>query len=704
MQVQKNIRAIKPSELPSPPQAAMQLMRACAKTDINNQELARLARADPVLTAELLRVVNSPFFGMGREISNIANAITVLGQRALRNLVLCISVRDALRPDAIDGFDSTSFWEDDLRRATAARMLAESIHMDPDDCFTAGLLQDFGLLVMFYVRPEVSACWHDYVKADPEERYELEMEHFGVTHDQVSLMLARGWSLPEDFTLAIGYHHRCAELEEKSRAHSLCRVLYCADWMAAVFSAQDPSRTLQRCREVMLQQFDLAPQATEALLTQIPFQVESAASSLGLHLQDQPDFNLILRETNVRLAEENLSYQELTWRLEKTLKERDELAAELNRELELAGEIQRSLLPATNENLPICGINMPAQELSGDFYDYFVLDNGMIYFNIGDVSGKGVTAALLMAKTCSLFRCLGKQIHDPGKLMHIINAEICETSIRGMFVAMVAGLFEPKTAKLWLVNAGNPPGLLFGPNHKLTRIDANAPPLGVVPDQEFPVMELDMRASHLLLFSDGVTEGSLEAGEMLGIQGLLKLIAENRNSPPRKRMQGIVSQFRNTTIPRRDDITLLLVEDTTPNNETLVEYHFVSKPVHLQYMRKVLRTALKKIGCTEDVTDRLVLAVNEASMNIIQHAYAGKEDGRIILQVEQNPREIIFRLTDFAKPIDCTCVKSRDLDDIRPGGLGVHIIQEVMDDTQFLEHCENAGNVLVMKKNFNMLN
>ncbi len=99
--------------------------------------------------------------------------------------------------------------------------------------------------------------------------------------------------------------------------------------------------------------------------------------------------------------------------------------------------------PAQDDDLPICGINRPIREVSGDFYDYFELPDGTIAFALGDVSGKGMNAALLMAKTASLFRCLGKTIRDPARLLSILNREICETTSRGMFVTMVAGLYEP---------------------------------------------------------------------------------------------------------------------------------------------------------------------------------------------------------------------------------------------------------------------
>ena len=130
----------------------------------------------------------------------------------------------------------------------------------------------------------------------------------------------------------------------------------------------------------------------------------------------------------------------------------------VRRELELAAEIQRSLLPSPRPgSYPVHGVNVPARTVSGDFYDFFPSGDGRICFNLGDVSGKGMNAALLMAKTASLYRCLGKSEHSPGRLLGRLNEEICETATRGMFVTMVGGIYDPATGLVRLANAGHEP-------------------------------------------------------------------------------------------------------------------------------------------------------------------------------------------------------------------------------------------------------
>lgn len=551
------LQALRPADLPAPPQAALEVLRACAAADVDSRRLAGLVSSDPGLSAELLRIANSPYYGLGREVRSAAQAITVLGHKALRNLVLSLSVRDVLRRNAIPDFEIESFWEDVLRCAAAARSLGRAVGADPDECFTVGLLSDFGLLALFHLRPERALQWPQLRTLDPEARRAQESARFGASHDDVAAALARAWALPADLVSVLAHHH---DPVTDGDCRSLAAVVHCADWVAAVYQADDTAAVLEQCHTRLAGQLGLTRKEIDTILAQLPDEVTQAAQALGLHLGAQPDFDSILRQANMRLAEENLSYQELAWELQQALRERDRLAAELNRELELAGEIQQSLLPGSAaDGLPVYGINLPAGELSGDFYDYFALPDGRVYFNLADVSGKGITAALLMAKTSSLFRCLGKQIHEPARLLEVLNRELWDTSTHGMFVTMVAGVYDPHTDTAELVNAGNPPALLIDRAHKVRQIGAHGPPLGVIDEVEWSQTRFSLDGGSLYLFSDGISEARLGNEEILGIDGLATLLLALAERPPRERLDAVVREL-DPGGKRRDDITMLLVE------------------------------------------------------------------------------------------------------------------------------------------------
>ena len=132
--------------------------------------------------------------------------------------------------------------------------------------------------------------------------------------------------------------------------------------------------------------------------------------------------------------------------------------------------------------------------------------------------------------------------------------------------------------------------------------------------------------------------------------------------------------------------------------QPLTELRLPARADQLQALRTAVRAAARQCGCAPQLTDQLTLAVNEAAMNIIQHAYRDSTTGEIILEILNNDAALVFRLLDFAAPADSAAFKSRDLDDVRPGGLGLHLIRSVMDEVVYLPAPPGFGNLLQMTK------
>ena len=345
----------------------------------------------------------------------------------------------------------------------------------------------------------------------------------------------------------------------------LCKVAACADWMAAVYRCGNKRVAVQRARDLLKEHFEASPEQADYLLQKVTESVAEAATAMGMRVGEQLPFEEVLREANLRLAEENLSYQELTWRLEQALAERDQLAGELDRELELAREVQKSLLPPCEAGIPgVTGLNLSARAVSGDFYDYYQLSDGRIAFCLADVSGKGMNAALLMAKSASLFRCLGKGIHDPGKLLGMLNREIFETSIHGMFVTMVAGVLDTESGEVTLSSAGHLPALHIGPAALMGTYPAEAPPLGVVKDNQFENRTFALGGGCLYLYTDGLLEARV-GDQRLEEEGLLRLLKEHSHLPLAARPRAIVDAVVDPEGVVEDDLTLVIIEGTKPH-------------------------------------------------------------------------------------------------------------------------------------------
>lgn len=365
----------------------------------------------------------------------------------------------------------------------------------------------------------------------------------------------------------------------------------------------------------------------------------------------------------------------------------------LKKELELAGEIQRSLLPAAlPDDFPVHGRNVPALEVSGDFYHFFALPDGRIVFCLGDVSGKGMNASLLMAKTIGLFHCLAKSILQPGALLAAINDELAETASRGMFVTMVAGNYDPDGDAAVFANAGHQPPLLRDAAGGFREFEALEPPLGIVPGMVFSERTLALEGGSLYLFTDGLTEGRIEDGSPFGVAGVKQLVGELAARPMPQRLDGLVERLRRNGAPLHDDVTVLGVE--TQSGELCI----AAEADRLPAVRAWVRRAAQRAGCAGDLADDLVLAVNEACMNVIQHGYGFRQGREMRLRARRESGALVFELLDRAPPVRAEDLRPRPLDEIRPGGLGVHFMRSIMDEIEFVDPPPGYGNLLRMAK------
>jgi len=539
----------------------LSVVHACTQDDKDVEYLSVIVGRNPVLAAELLRIANSAYFGFAGEINSVARAINIIGHQALRNIALCIAMRDTLKSDQLPAFPVCEFWEATLRRAVCSRSLAAVAGLDQETCFTVGLLQDFGLLVLFYLNHNRISEWPNLAQQTPDQRQDQELQLFGMTHDNVGLQLAKAWGLPQELEIAIGFHHQGVDQELPEQARRLCDLAHCADWMASVFTAEDKRQAITGCRSLLTESFGISAEDSDQLLEEVAANITAVAGAFGFQIGEQAGYETLIRDANLRLVEENLSVQEMNWRLQQILEERDQVSAELNRELALAREVQRSLLPSeANNRLGLAGINVSAKMVSGDFYDFIPLPSGQVVFCIADVAGKGMNAALLMAKASSLFHCLSKSVHDPGKLLAMLNREIIETSIHGMFVTMVVGLYEPARGLVRLANAGHLPVIQMNGKVPKREYPANAPPLGVVANVAFTSVEFMLGKNSLYFYTDGLLEARVSAQQRLEREGLLALFSRYAGYPPQERLQRIIAEVRCHSSGIEDDLTVLLIE------------------------------------------------------------------------------------------------------------------------------------------------
>ena len=369
----------------------------------------------------------------------------------------------------------------------------------------------------------------------------------------------------------------------------------------------------------------------------------------------------------------------------------------IKRELELARKIQKSMLPKRRRGaFPLLGVNLPAHEISGDFYDFFDLPDGRLAFVIGDVSGKGLDAAFLMVRVASLLRWVGKHAPAPSAWLAEVNAEMCKTLQDGRFVCAAVGLYDRTTRQVTLASAGFPPALLFDAG-RFEELPADGPPLGILAEAAYAERRIDLRERALYLFSDGATDVRTGAQSRLGEDGLRGLILRHAALAPEPRLRALLSDLKHLHLV--DDTTLLLLQEPAGKSaHTLLDLHFPARAGEMRAVRAALRVALDAQHVDPELRDRLVLAVDEACTNIIRHAYCGDCDQRISLQLSREHDMLVFELHDNAPAVDPARLTARDLSDCRPGGLGIPFINALMDDWKLEAAADGHGNILRMRK------
>ncbi len=240
---------------------------------------------------------------------------------------------------------------------------------------------------------------------------------------------------------------------------------------------------------------------------------------------------------------------------------------QIEQDLAFAKSVQSSFLPSAMPDLDgfrFSARYQPAREIGGDFYDFIPLDEDRLGILIGDVSGKGVPAALFMARFTTDFQLLALREKDPERLMRRINDRVCERSCRGMFVTVLYMVLSRNSGEAFYVNAGHlPPVVWNSAGQKFDILSGGGgPPLGIVPDQHYASESMSLApGSCVLLYTDGLMEAKNGCGDFLGLEGMESCLRAGSSEAEASlsRISARLSQFVGGC-PQSDDITLVLVE------------------------------------------------------------------------------------------------------------------------------------------------
>ncbi len=231
-------------------------------------------------------------------------------------------------------------------------------------------------------------------------------------------------------------------------------------------------------------------------------------------------------------------YNNIMDKLEQSENQKNIWKNRVSKEIKLAIDVQKRLMPRrTINNFPIEGINIPAREISGDFYDFYQ-HNDQIYFTLCDVSGKGVNAGMVMARAITLFKIYSKNKFKPNEIHYEMNNDLQQTNPKGVYVTSIVGSYNSKTDVVELSNAGHLPAL-FKNGNGFHEYESSSLPLGVKKADNSNVYKLEsfqLGSGRLYCFTDGFSECRNEKGEEIGIDGVKQLITTFQNTSLKKEL------------------------------------------------------------------------------------------------------------------------------------------------------------------------
>ena len=446
--------------------------------------------------------------------------------------------------------------------------------------------------------------------------------------------------------------------------------------------------------------------------------IRALATAVGAAGED--DLNLELpaagRSDEIGVLTEAL--RRMRGSLQRHVELRAESLAERTRmahELEIAASIQQSMLPAREAAaaLPaaarVAAALRPAKEVGGDLYDYFETGDGNVFFAVGDVSDKGIPAALFMARLSALLRVLGAAGERPDRLLAEINTRIVDGNDACMFVTLGCGVLDVRTGRVRYASAGHEPPLVRHLEGTIESLPArNGPALGIDAGAEYRLTEaLIAPGDTLVLFTDGVTEAEAHDGTLFGVDRVSVLLGDAPDGDPGALVQAIVDTVgaQAAGFHATDDLTVMALgfrphevgaRRGAEGPQWLIEA--AASPAGLRQAQHWLRAILTARAVDRERLDDAELIAEEVLTNVV-HAAASAVDVRLALGCELTVSDIVLTFRDDGAPFDPTAAESPKLDaaiaDREIGGLGILLVRRLANACRYAR--SDGWNVLEVR-------
>jgi serine phosphatase RsbU (regulator of sigma subunit)/anti-sigma regulatory factor (Ser/Thr protein kinase) len=368
-------------------------------------------------------------------------------------------------------------------------------------------------------------------------------------------------------------------------------------------------------------------------------------------------------------------------------------------ELEVARLIQQNFLPKELPDLPgwqVAAYYRPAREVGGDFYDVIPLPDGRVGFVVGDVTDKGVPAALVMSATRSVLRASAQRLIEPGEVLEHVNEHLCPDMPEKMFVTCLYGVLDPESGHLRFANAGHDLPYVKTAGG-VVELRARGMPLGLMPGMHYEEKEATLEPGEsVLLHSDGVVEAHDPDRDMYGFPRLKEAVG--KFPAGQELIDSVLAELDAFTGPgaeQEDDITMVTLErsagaqhaQAVANGSVLAEFELPSEPGNEREAIARVEEAVAGVGLEQSRLDKLKTAVGEATMNAMEHGNSYRADRPVSIRVLQADGWLRVRVTDHGEAVELAPAETPNLEAKlegrqKPRGWGLFLIEKMVDETR----------------------
>ena len=294
--------------LPSLPAVALQILELAQKDQVDLAEIARIISRDPALSSKILKTVNSSFYGRSQKVATISHALVILGLNAVKTLVLGFSLVNSLSKSKPTAFKHINYWRRSVYAATAARLIAAKLQIvQQEESFLAALLADLGMLVLDQALGDAYSAVHERA-AGHHKLPEFEYAAFGMTHAEVSGLMANQWKFPPVLATPIAAHHTPQTVVDPP-LRKMSEVISLAGWCAEVFVDDSPADAIAHVRASCLERYQIPHADADKLMAEICEKTREIAPLFEVSIAAGTNFEAILKKANETLVDLTLRSQ-----------------------------------------------------------------------------------------------------------------------------------------------------------------------------------------------------------------------------------------------------------------------------------------------------------------------------------------------------------------------------------------------------------